>query len=71
MTSEDERLVTVCSACKMAACWRGIFMCDEARGANIEQLPVRKLRELNLEHSDYYAASDDYPEPEPGTSYEF
>lgn len=59
----DDRLVTVCKSCKTAACWRGIFMCDKAQGADIEQLPVWRLRELNLEHSDYYAVSDDYPEP--------
>lgn len=62
-TPECLRLVTVCKACKMAACWRGIFMCDDAKGADIERLPVWRLRELGLEHSDYYAASDDYPEP--------
>lgn len=62
---ECNRLVTVCKSCKMASCWRGLFMCDSAKGADVEQLPVWRLRDLNLEHSDYYAASDDYPEPGP------
>lgn len=66
MTNEEEqRLVTVCSECKMASCWRGIFVCDKAQGAGTMQLPVWRLRQLDREHSDYYAASDDYPEPEP------
>ena len=49
----------------MAACWRGIFMCDNAKSADTEQLPVWRLRELDLEHSSYYVASDDYPESAP------
>lgn len=63
--AEDERLVTVCKSCKTAACWRGIFYCDDYVNADVEQLPVHHLRDLGLEHSDYYAASDDYPEPAP------
>lgn len=61
---EDNRLVTVCDACHMASCWRGIFMCDKAAGAGTVRMPVHHLRDLGLEHSDYYAASDDYPEPD-------
>lgn len=66
--AEEDRLVTVCDQCHMASCWRGIFMCNSAQSAGVVQMPVWHLRELGLEHSDYYAASDDYPEPAPKCS---
>lgn len=28
-------LITVCSECKMATCWQGIFMCDDAVSARM------------------------------------
>jgi hypothetical protein len=46
--------VTVCSECKQASCWYGLFMCDKAQSAGIILLPIRELRKLNLEHPSYW-----------------
>lgn len=61
--ADDERLVTVCSECLTAACWRGIFLCEKSRGAGTLRLPVHRLKAMGREHSDYYAADQNYPEP--------
>jgi hypothetical protein len=50
----EARLVTVCSACLKASCWRGLFMCDESQNAGTVELPVSALIALNREHSDYW-----------------
>lgn len=52
--NEDDRLVTVCAACKMACCWQGIFYCEEYKEADIEELPIRELKKLGREHPDYW-----------------
>lgn len=62
---EEDRLVTVCDQCYMASCWRGIFRCEGSINAGTVQMPVWHLRELDLEHPDNYAASEDFPEPAP------
>jgi hypothetical protein len=54
---EERRLVTVCSACLQASCWRGIFMCEQSRTAGTTQRRVAELRELNREHPSYWAES--------------
>lgn len=59
----DERLVTVCDKCLMACCWRGVFMCDEARTAGTVDKPVRELRALGREHESYWSASAYEDEP--------
>ena len=51
----EDRMVTVCDACFTACCWQGIFLCEESRSAGTTELPVSKLREMALEHSDYWA----------------
>lgn len=64
MTNDKSRLVTVCAECLTAACWRGIFMCQKARDADVTRKTVAELEALGLESADYYARNDDdYPEP--------
>lgn len=53
-TSDDDRLVTVCAECHLAACWQGIFMCQWAYMADTKEMPIGELRKLNLEHPDYW-----------------
>ena len=53
-TLTAEKLVTVCSECRMASCWHGIFMCDLAQDAATMDLPVSELRKLDLEHPSYW-----------------
>lgn len=50
----SERRIDVCSACLKATCWYGLFMCDEARTADVIKMPVSRLQELNREHPDYW-----------------
>lgn len=47
--------ITVCAACLKASCWQGVWMCEEARGADITQKTVAELTDLALEHPDYWA----------------
>jgi hypothetical protein len=48
--------ILVCSECKRASCWRGLFMCEEARGAGSVAIKVEQLRELGLEDPSYWAS---------------
>jgi hypothetical protein len=52
--SADDREVTVCAACFRACCWQGVFYCDDYKSASTTTRTVRQLRELALEHSDYW-----------------
>jgi hypothetical protein len=57
MTSEvrdADRIVTVCSACKRACCWQGIFYCDEYKTAGTIDMRVGDLAGLDLEHPSYW-----------------
>lgn len=47
-------LITVCDACLQASCWQAKFFCGKAHSAGTVDLPVRRLRELNLEHASYW-----------------
>ncbi len=59
MSAQDEdRLVTVCDSCLTAACWLGVFYCQHYIEAGVVELPVKRLRELNREHEQYW--TDDY-----------
>ena len=49
-----EETITVCDKCLQASCWQGIFMCEEARYAGTVEKTVKELKELKLEHSDYW-----------------
>lgn len=51
---DDQRLVTVCDRCLRAACWQGVFYCEDYKRAGTTRKTVGKLRELKLESSDYW-----------------
>lgn len=51
---EADRLVTVCSACLTAACWEGIFYCQDYRTAGTVQMTVAQLRQMARESPDYW-----------------
>jgi len=55
LTSGEDRLVTVCSACWRASCWQGKFYCGEYESAGTCEKTVATLRRLGLEHSSYFA----------------
>ncbi len=46
-------VVTVCSECLKASCWQGVFMCDEARGADTTTRTRKQLMDLGYENTDY------------------
>jgi hypothetical protein len=48
------RKITVCSACKRATCWWGIFYCDEYKTAGTVEMSIDKLRRLKLEHPSWW-----------------
>ena len=50
----EEKMVTVCAECRRACCWWGIFYCDEARTADIMELPLSTLKQLDLESPHYW-----------------
>jgi hypothetical protein len=56
---DDNRLVTVCSECLQASCWQGHFHCKDHKKASAEELPIRVLRKLNFEVSNYWYAMPD------------
>ena len=46
--SEAKTTVTVCDKCLRACCWKGIFMCDDARGAGTIERTVEECIALGL-----------------------
>lgn len=54
MKAMTEETITVCDKCLMASCWQGTHMCQESQFAGITEKTVEELRELNLEHPDYW-----------------
>jgi hypothetical protein len=60
---KDEKMVTVCDKCQRAACWQGLFYCDDYVSAGTVDLPVSRLRELDLEHPDYWEDEDAPAQP--------
>ncbi len=55
--AEEKDTITVCDACFRACCWKGIFMCDDARDAGTVERTVQQCVELGEEHSDYWDGS--------------
>lgn len=51
---KDNDKVTVCNKCLRASCWKGFFLCDEARSAGTKLKSVKELKKLNLENSSYW-----------------
>lgn len=48
----DDKLIVVCDKCKRASCIKGLFYCDSHQTAGMIQVPISKLKEFALEHSD-------------------
>jgi len=40
ITEREAAMITVCDACRMQACWDGIFMCSDAYRAGIMEIPA-------------------------------
>lgn len=55
--SERERLIVVCNKCLRASCWQDRFYCDEAwePDTGTAEVPIKRLEELALESSHYWA----------------
>jgi len=59
--TNDEKLITVCAECKMACCWQGIFMCDDAVSADVIKISIGELRKLGLhEHPSYWMTDEEF-----------
>lgn len=56
--------ITVCDACLRACCWKGVFMCDNARGAGTVERTVGQCVALGEEHSDYWNGTYEAEEKE-------
>lgn len=54
MSKMYDPVITVCSACKKASCWQGIFMCDSSYSASTVNRKVSTLIKLDEEHPDYW-----------------
>lgn len=50
----EKDTVTVCSECFMASCWKGIFMCNDARDAGTVEKTIKELEAINVEHPNYW-----------------
>lgn len=47
-------LIQVCSNCKRASCWAGIFLCSECNRAGTAEMTVDDLCKYQLEHPSYW-----------------
>lgn len=57
---DDNREIYICAECRRACCWLGIFMCDNARTADLIKTTVAAHRATNPgEHEDYYTTEYD------------
>lgn len=52
---KDTDMITACGSCLRACCWQGVFLCEVYRAGTLEKT-VAELRELQLEHPDYWRA---------------
>lgn len=55
---DEDYWVVVCSRCHCASCWHGEFLCEEARDADVRQLPASKLRQLGHEHPHHFSKAN-------------
>lgn len=46
--------IIVCDKCLRACCLKGLFMCDDSRGAGTTTKTEAELIALGREHSDYW-----------------
>jgi len=61
MNDFNKKLIPVCSACLKASCWLGVFLCENAKTADVVEKPVHELRELSLEHPNYWRKALEAP----------
>jgi hypothetical protein len=47
---KPDYLATVCSRCRCASCWHGVFMCMDSRCASTVDVPASVLRAEDREH---------------------
>jgi len=57
---KKDPIITVCAACKRACCWQGKFMCEDAIGADTEEVRESELLKLKLEHPDFWKEDPNY-----------
>jgi hypothetical protein len=51
----DAWQVAVCSKCETAACWQGVFYCEDYKSAGVKVMKIGNLRKLGpLESEDYW-----------------
>lgn len=50
----NTKLITVCSKCFRASCWQGKFYCDDYIWADTIDLPISKLKTMDLENESYW-----------------
>lgn len=50
----DQPRTLVCANCKTASCWWGEFYCERYKDAGLARATEAQLRELDLEHPDYF-----------------
>ena len=43
----ENKIIEVCSSCKMACCWHGMFFCEDSAESDIEKFTVKELRAMN------------------------
>lgn len=56
---ENLPTITVCSKCKMACCWQGVFVCNDAVSASTVKMSMAQLRVLDLENSCYWLTDEE------------
>lgn len=49
--------VTVCSACRCASCWHGVFLCGASRNAGTVEVRASELLQDDREHPSYFSAA--------------
>lgn len=54
----SDYVVTVCSACRCASCWHGVFMCERSRGASTVDVPASVLATEDREHEFYFSEAN-------------
>jgi hypothetical protein len=52
--SPEDEMITVCSKCKRASCWKGTFFCFDYMSASTVEITRRELEKMNLEHPSYW-----------------
>ena len=53
--NDQDRLITVCSACLRATCWHAEMHCGRHREAGVVTRTVGELQQINAEHPSRYS----------------